>query len=114
MVCAVLSFITAFFFEDIFLTDILAAKGPILYGGILSVGVAFTFQVIGQKEAPPTHAAIIMQFEAVVGAVSGWVILGEVMGARAISGAIIMLTGMLLSQLWSSSWKSDQGVYTPQ
>jgi drug/metabolite transporter (DMT)-like permease len=106
VVCAILSLVTAFFFEDIVLDHILAATGPILYGGVLSVGVGFTFQVIGQKRASPTHAAIIMQFEAVVGAFSGWVILGEVMGARAVSGALIMLTGMLSAQLWPSSAKS--------
>ena len=64
----------------------------------MSVGIGFTLQIIGQKASPPAHAAIIFQLEAVVGAVSGWLILGETLGSRGLLGAALMLAGMLVAQ----------------
>jgi drug/metabolite transporter (DMT)-like permease len=100
LVCAALSLLMAFFFEDIDGVDLQNGWIPVLYGGIMSVGIGFTLQIIGQKDSPPAHAAIIFQCEAVVGAVSGWLILGETMGVRGLSGAALMLCGMLVAQLW--------------
>lgn len=99
-VCSVLSLTAAFWTEDVSWAGCLAAWQYILYGGIMSVGVGFTLQVIGQKDSPPAHAAIILQLEAVVAAVSGWAILGEIMTVRALIGAALMLAGMLTAQLW--------------
>ena len=77
----------------------LAAAGPILYGGILSVGVAYTLQVVAQRDAHPAHASILMSLEAVFAAFGGWVFLDEALNLRGGSGCGLMLTGMLLSQL---------------
>lgn len=71
---------------------------PIAYGGIMSAGVAFTLQIYGQKYAEPSTAAIIMSFEAVFGALSGWALLGEVMSSREIFGCALMLVGMIITQ----------------
>jgi drug/metabolite transporter (DMT)-like permease len=90
----------AVFAEDISLSILQRGLVPVLYGGIVSVGIGFTLQVIAQKASPPAHAAIIFQFEAVVAALSGWLILGEIMGLRARLGAAIMIAGMLVAQLW--------------
>jgi len=98
--CAVLSLFVAFFYETPSLDGIARAAIPILYGGILSVGIAYTLQVVAQKRARPTHAAILLSMESVFAAVAGWMILDEVMSLRQLTGCALMLSGMLLSQLW--------------
>lgn len=72
----------------------------ILWGGIFSVALGFTLQVMGQRDATPAAAAIILQMEAVVAAIAGWLVLGEDMTGRMMFGAAVMLAGFLLSQLW--------------
>ncbi len=97
--CAVLSLIAAFALEEVTLTGILDGAGPILYGGLMSVGVAYTLQVVAQRDANPAHAAIILNMETVFAALAGVLFLDEGMGLRALFGCGLMLTGMLLSQL---------------
>jgi drug/metabolite transporter (DMT)-like permease len=100
MTCSVLCLITAMIFEVISLGGILQAAVPIFYGGALSVGMAYTLQVIAQRNAHPAHAAIILSLEAVFAALGGWYILGEILSFRGLLGCGLMLIGMLLSQLW--------------
>lgn len=102
-VCAVLSLITAAFTEPISIAGIRDGTIPILYGGLLSVGIAYTLQVAAQKEAPPAHASIILSLETVFAAISGWILLDESLSLRAIFGCLLMLVGMLLVQLWPAS-----------
>lgn len=108
MVCAVASLITALVVETASLAAIVAASLPIIYGGALSVGVAYTLQVVAQRHAHPAHAAILLSLEAVFAAVGGWLILGEVMSGRGIVGCSLMFTGMLMSQLYGLVTKSGQ------
>jgi len=98
-VCAILSMLTSFYYETISWEQIKDAAIPILYGGIASVGIAYTLQVVGQRYAPPTHAAIILSLESLFAAVGGWLILSETMTNRKILGAALMLAGVILSQL---------------
>ena len=98
--CSILSLITASIIEDMTLPAIIQAAIPILYGGLLSVGVAYTLQVIAQRDAHPAHAAILLSLEAVFAAVGGWLVLGEIISPRGLFGCGLMLGGMLLSQLW--------------
>lgn len=98
-VCAVLSLLTALFYETISWEQISNASLPILYAGIMSVGVAYTLQVVGQKHAPPTHAAIILSLESLFAALGGWLILSETMTSRKMLGATLMLAGVIISQL---------------
>ena len=100
-VCAFLSLTAALLFETITAEGLRGAAVPILYGGLLSVGVAYTLQVVAQRHAPPVHAAVILSLEAVFAAVAGWILLGEVMGLRGIVGCGLMLAGMLAAQLRS-------------
>ena len=100
-VCAVLSMISAFIFESNTFAGIYQAAIPLLYGGFLSVGVAFTLQIIGQKKAPPAHTAIILSFEAVFAVIGGVMILAETMTERKWIGCALMLTGMVLAQVRS-------------
>jgi drug/metabolite transporter (DMT)-like permease len=98
-VCAVLSGAVMPFVERPSLEAIRAAAVPILYGGLLSVGVAFTLQVLGQRRAPPAHAALLLSTEAVFAALGGWWLLGERLGARGLAGCALMFAGMLCAQL---------------
>jgi drug/metabolite transporter (DMT)-like permease len=109
-VCAVLSFITAVIFEDISWEALVRAAWPILYGGILSSGVAFTFQIMAQRHTHPAHASIIMSLEAVFAAIGGWLLLNEILSARGLLGCGLMLCGMLLSQLWGAKKKMPASV----
>jgi drug/metabolite transporter (DMT)-like permease len=100
-VCSALGLATAFCFETVAWSRIYAAALPILYGGVLSVGIAYTLQVVAQREAHPAHASIIMSSEAVFAALGGWMVLGETLTARGLMGCALMLAGMILSQLWA-------------
>jgi drug/metabolite transporter (DMT)-like permease len=98
-ICAVLSLAGAVATEEIALAGLRSAALPIAYGGLMSVGVAYTLQVVAQRDAQPAHAAIILSLEAVFAALGGWLLLGEILSLRALVGCGLMLAGMLLSQL---------------
>jgi drug/metabolite transporter (DMT)-like permease len=98
VVCAVLSLATALVTESITLTGLQGAALPILYGGLLSVGVAYTLQAIAQRDAPPSHAAIILSLETVFAALAGWLWLNEELSGRGLAGGALMFVGMLWSQ----------------
>jgi len=99
VVCAALSLGAGIAVEPITLAGLSGAAVPILYGGLMSVGVAYTLQVVAQRDADPAHAAIILSLEAVFAAVTGYFMLDEVLSMRAMLGCGLMLGGMLLSQL---------------
>ncbi|NOX32285.1 MAG: DMT family transporter [Deltaproteobacteria bacterium] len=101
IVCALLSLAAAGIFETFVIKDIMAVSIPLLYGGVLSVGVAYSLQIYGQKNSPASHAAIIFSLESVVAAIGGWIILNEILSRRAVAGCAIMLSGMLVSQIYS-------------
>ncbi|MBQ3336402.1 MAG: DMT family transporter [Selenomonadaceae bacterium] len=101
----ILSFAAMFALETPSLSAMLHAWFPILYAGVMSSGVAFTLQLYGQRYAEPSTAAILMSFEAIFGALAGWLLLGEVMTAREIFGCVLMLLGMFAAQ-WSLIKKS--------
>ncbi|MDP4144749.1 MAG: DMT family transporter [Bacillota bacterium] len=102
LTCSIISMIAALIFESITLQSIYEAAVPILYGGILSSGVAYTLQIVGQKNAEPSQAAIIMSMESVFGTIGGFLILNESMGLKGIFGCLLMLAGMLLAQIKGS------------
>jgi len=98
-VCSLLSFTTAFATETITLETLMQALIPILYGGLGSVGIAYTLQVIAQRNAHPAHSAIILSLEGVFAALGGWLLLSEMLSLRGLLGCALMLCGMLLSEL---------------
>jgi drug/metabolite transporter (DMT)-like permease len=98
LVCSVLSMIVALTFESNTMEGIISATIPIIYGGVFSVGIAYTLQVIAQKKTPPAHAAIILSLEAVFAAISGWLILSEELGNKQVLGCGLMLLGILVAQ----------------
>jgi drug/metabolite transporter (DMT)-like permease len=99
LICSLLCIFAALIWEEISIHSLYNALIPLLYGGLLSVGVAFTIQVIAQKKAHPSHAAIILNLETVFAALGGWIILHETMTVRALSGCFLMVCGMLYAQL---------------
>ncbi len=99
MVCAVLSAGVALFTETTSAPALMSAAPAILYGGLLSVGVAYTLQVVAQRTAKPSHAAILLSLESAFAALGGWLILREQLTPRALLGCGLMLAGMLISQL---------------
>lgn len=103
IVCAALCWICAMWFEDFFffnkIEDVRAALFPILYTGVVSTGVAFTLQIVGQRYVPSSPAAVIMSLEAVFAAIAGWALLNEVMSLTTFIGCSFMFAGMLVAQL---------------
>lgn len=97
--CSLLSLLTAMGFETIRLDGILQAGIPILYGGLCSVGIAYTLQVVAQKNAHPAHAAIILSLESAFAALGGWLMLDETLSLRGLTGCGLMLSAMMISQL---------------
>ena len=97
--CSMLSTGLALVTEPIALQPLFDAALPIFYGGVLSVGVAYTLQVVAQRQAPAGHAAIILSLETVFAAFGGWLLLHETMSLRGLAGCGLMLVGMLVSQL---------------
>lgn len=98
--CALISLALALVFEHLPGAAIAQALPAILYGGIFGVAVGFTLQVIAQKHAIASHAAIILSLEAVFAAIAGALLLGESLSSRGYFGCALMFTGMLLAQLW--------------
>lgn len=99
MVVGVLNLILAFFFETPTLSGVLSAWWPILYTGLLSTGVAYTLQAVGQKYLPATEATMILSLEMVFGGLCGILFLDETFTSRQLIGIICMTIGVFLSQL---------------
>ena len=97
--CSLLSLMAAAILEEITWSGIVQARWPVLYGGVLSSGIAFTFQIIAQRHAHAAHAAILMSLEGVFAAIGGWLILDETLGWRGFIGCGLIFAGMLMSQL---------------
>lgn len=99
LISGVLSLIVAMLTEEIILSDILSCSSGLLYTGIMSTALAFTLQGIGQKNANPTTASILLSTESFFGTVCGFIFLHEVMSGRELIGCILMLTAVILAQL---------------
>lgn len=98
-VSAIICCLGMFIFEEPTMSNILAAKVPILYAGIMSSGVAYTLQIVGQKNLPPTPASLLMSLESVFSALAGFVILHQILSGKEIVGCILVFTGVILAQL---------------
>lgn len=99
LVCGILSGIPALIFEKPEMSAVLTAWQPILYAGVMSCGVAYTLQIIGQKNMNPTVASLILSLESCISVLAGWVILGQQLSAREITGCVIMFAAIILAQL---------------
>lgn len=97
-VCGILSLIMMFAFENPQPALMLDAWLPILYAGVMSCGVAYTLQIVGQKGTNPTVAALILSLESVISVLAGWIILGQTLSVREIAGCAIMFAAIILVQ----------------
>lgn len=96
---AVLGYVGMLLFESPQISLIVQAAVPVLYTGIMSTGVGYTLQIVGQKGMNPTMAALILSLESVFSALSGFVILHQVMSGRELLGCVLMFTAIILAQL---------------
>ncbi|MGI6728341.1 MAG: DMT family transporter [Anaerovoracaceae bacterium] len=104
-VCASFSTIGMLIFEKPSLEAIYSCAVPILYAGILSGGVGFTFQILAQKHTTPTVASLVLSLESVFAAIFGFLILGEIMTHRELLGCVLMFIAIILSQLPNKIFK---------
>lgn len=102
-VCGVLTAIPAFLLEEPTLEAVTSEPVALLYAGILSCGVAYTLQIVGQKGVNPTVASLVLCLESVFSVVGGLVILGETMGLYEIIGCVLMFVGIILAQIPSNA-----------
>ena len=100
--CAILSLLTSLIIETPTIEAVLEVGWPLVFSGVGSVGVAYTLQVIAQKNTHPAHAAIILSLETVFAALGGWLFLNEALSNQEIIGCTIMLFGILISQYFTS------------
>ena len=99
LVCSVLSAVVMAFTETPVLGDLIDCALPLAYAGCLSMGVAYSLQIIGQQKVDSVPAAIIMSLESVFAALAGWLLLNERMSPRELTGCGLLFTAVILSQI---------------
>ena len=99
LVCGIISLPFMFLLEIPKMGAIVDAAWPLLYAGVLSCGVAYTLQIIGQKNVNPAIASLILSLESCFSVLAGWVILGEKLSVRESIGCILMFAAIILAQL---------------
>ena len=99
LACALFSLASGLALEADTLPGLSSAWQAVVYTGLLSVGIGYTLQAFGQRQAPPADAAILLSMEAVFAALFGWWFLGEALNGLQILGCAVMLAGMLLAQV---------------
>ncbi len=97
-VAGVCCMVAMFLFETPSFAGVLKAYIPILYTGVLSCGVAYTFQILGQKYVEPTRASLILCLESVVSVLAGWLLLSQALSIRELIGCVIIFVAIILAQ----------------
>lgn len=98
-VCGLLSAVPMVLFEEVRLANLIDAAAPILYAGVLSSGIAYTLQAVGQKNLNPTLACMIMSLESVVSVLAGLLILHQRLSGREILGCCLMFAAVIIAQM---------------
>ena len=98
-ICAVICAVPMFAFETPTMANIFAATVPLLYAGVLSCGVAYTLQIIAQKNTDPTVASLILSLESVFAVLTSWIVIHEALTLREIFGCVLMFVAIILAQL---------------
>lgn len=104
-VCAIGSAIITCFTEDVSIPNLLECWFPLCYAGFLSMGAAYSCQIIGQKHVEPTAASLIMSMESVFAVLAGWLLLQETMTQQEVLGCVLMFVAVILSQIPVSTKK---------
>ena len=105
LVCGLLSGIAMLFAEQPQLSAVLLAWKPIAYAGIMSCGVGYTLQIVGQKGMDPTIASLILSLESCISVLAGWLLLGQTLSIREGLGCVAMFAAIILAQLPSKTAK---------
>ena len=106
--CTVVNGVLMFIFETPSLTSVLEGWAPIAYAGIMSSGIAYTLQIIGQKHVSSVVACMLMSLESAFALLSGWILLGQAMSLREIFGCCLVFAAILLAQLPEDMFKKQQ------
>lgn len=99
LVAALLSTVLALLFEKFTLSDVLSAWVPLLYTGVISSGVGYTLQILGQRTVNPTVASLILSLESVFAAFAGWVLLSQPLSLKELVGCALVFAAVVLAQL---------------
>jgi drug/metabolite transporter (DMT)-like permease len=110
LACAILSLGLGWWLEPYQLRELSGIWWTVLYTGVFSISLGFTLQAVGQKVAPPADAAIILSCEAAFAALSGWILLDERLNAIQLAGCGLMLSGMILAQMFSANGRDKQNL----
>lgn len=95
IICTVIAFLT----EKPAVEQLTAGAVPLLYAGVMSCGIAYTLQIIGQKALEPTVASLILSMESVISVLAGWVILGQALSRKELFGCALVFAAVILVQL---------------
>lgn len=106
--CGLICLCFMFLFEQPDPAAVWAARIPVLYAGVMSCGVGYTLQIIGQKNMNPTIASLLLSLESVFSALAGWVILKQGLNAREIVGCLLVFAAIILAQLPSGRKKKPE------
>lgn len=104
-VCGILSAAMMMITEKFVIADVIAAWKPVLYAGVLSCGVAYTLQIVGQKGVNPTVASLLLSLESVFAVVAGWIVLRQGLSEREIVGCVLIFVGIVGAQV---PWKRKE------
>lgn len=110
-VSGILSGVAMLIFEQPVFGAILQAWMPILYAGVMSCGVAYTLQIVGQKDMDPTVASLILSLESVISVLAGWVILGQKLSSKELFGCVLMFAAIILAQLPDKKRQQDSCIF---
>lgn len=109
LVAGVFALVLALFLETFTWRDILSAWVPLLYTGVVSSGVGYTLQILGQRTVNPTVASLILSLESVFAALAGWAILGQALSLRELFGCALVFVAVILAQLPSKKGRAING-----
>lgn len=109
LVAGAFALVLALFLESFTWRDILSAWVPLLYTGVVSSGVGYTLQILGQRTVNPTVASLILSLESVFAALAGWAILGQALSLRELFGCALVFVAVILAQLPSKKGRAING-----
>jgi drug/metabolite transporter (DMT)-like permease len=98
-VTGLISLMLSFIFESPQMSSLLAAWKPILYVGVFSCGIAYTLQIVGQKNTEPVTASLILSMESVFAVIAGWLILKQGLLVKEAIGCLLVFTAIIITQL---------------
>ena len=99
LTAAIISAVPTLLWEQPVFTEVLQAWQPVLYAGVMSCGVAYTLQIIAQKNADPTVASLLLSLESVFSVLAGWVLLGQGLSLKEMFGCVLIFCVIILAQL---------------